>query len=242
MGSWKENIIKPAKRLYLKFYTNPRIARTITNQFHRLYYYTPSPTRTWHKTYWLGLPMYKCPLDLWIYQEIIHELKPDVIIESGTGSGGSALFFASICDLVGKGKVITIDIEENAERRKHARIKYVIGSSTSDKTLAVVRDSIGADDRVLVVLDSDHSMPHVLAELRCYSKLVTDGSYLIVEDTNINGHPVSPQFGPGPMEAVEAFLSEDDRFVVDREREKFFLSFNPHGYLKKVKRHREGPR
>jgi len=235
MASLRETIIKSAKRVYIKFYTNARVVRAITNQFHRLYYYTPSPIRTWHKTYWLGAPMLKCPFDLWVYQEIIYELKPDVIIESGTGKGASALFFASICDLIGKGRVVTIDVEENAERSKHERITYLIGSSTSEAILTKVRTLIGEHDQVLVVLDSDHSMQHVLKEIELYSELVTQGSYLIVEDTNINGHPVSPEFGPGPMEAVQAFLKENNEFAVDREREKFFLSFNPNGYLKKIR-------
>ena len=85
----------------------------------------------------------------------------------------------------------------------------------------------------MVTLDSDHSRDHVLEELRIYSKLVTPGCYLIVEDSNINGHPVLPDFGPGPMEALEDFLAEDSSFVVDRSREKFLLSFNPRGCLRK---------
>ena len=85
----------------------------------------------------------------------------------------------------------------------------------------------------MVVLDSDHHRDHVLAELRTYSALVTPGSYLIVEDTNINGHPVRPEFGPGPMEAVDEFLRESPDFAIDPEREKFFLTFNPRGFLRR---------
>jgi cephalosporin hydroxylase len=88
--------------------------------------------------------------------------------------------------------------------------------------------------RVLVVLDSDHSRDHVLAELRAYAPLVTPGSYLVVEDTNVNGHPVYEAFGPGPMEAVQDFLKERDDFEVDRSREKFLLTFNPGGWLRKL--------
>jgi cephalosporin hydroxylase len=87
----------------------------------------------------------------------------------------------------------------------------------------------------MVVLDSDHHMPHVLNELRIYSKLVTKGNYLILEDTNINGHPVDRKFGPGPMEALEAFQREDSDFVSDRSREKFLMTFNPKGYLRKIR-------
>ncbi len=86
----------------------------------------------------------------------------------------------------------------------------------------------------MVVLDSDHSKENVLNELRMYDALVTENSYLIVEDTNINGHPALPEFGSGPMEAVEEFLKENKTFDVDKNKEKFFLTFNPRGYLKRI--------
>jgi len=88
---------------------------------------------------------------------------------------------------------------------------------------------------VMVILDSNHDKDHVLNELRSYNRFVTKGSYLIVEDTDFNGHPVLPDYGPGPMEAVKAFLSENKDFEVDKSREKFFLTFNPRGYLKKIR-------
>ena len=86
----------------------------------------------------------------------------------------------------------------------------------------------------MVILDSDHSRDHVLAELRAYAPMVTTAQYLIVEDTNVNGNPVLPEFGPGPMEALDAFLAENDDFEPDDEREKFLLTFNPRGYLRRV--------
>jgi cephalosporin hydroxylase len=88
---------------------------------------------------------------------------------------------------------------------------------------------------VLAILDSDHHADHVLAEMRAYASLITVGSYLVVEDTNVNGNPVLAEWGPGPREAVQRFLTETDAFVVDREREKFFMTFNPGGYLKRVR-------
>jgi len=98
-----------------------------------------------------------------------------------------------------------------------------------------VRRAVAEDDRVLVLLDSDHSKDHVLAELRAYSGFVTAGSYLIVEDTNIGGHPVSTDAGPGPMEAVDEFLAENRTFAIDESKEKFFLTFNPRGYLRRTR-------
>lgn len=202
------------------------------NWFVRLY--SDSRTRTWGNTFWLGVHAFKCPLDLWIYQEIIFELKPDVIIECGTACGGSALFLASVCDLVNNGKVVTIDIEDREDRPHNNRIKYLLGSSTSQALVEQVRKLISDRDKIMVILDSDHRKEHVLNELRIYSKFVTPGSYVIVEDTQINGHPVLPDFGPGPMEAVEEFLKGNSDFVIDRSREKFFLTFNPKGYLRKI--------
>ncbi len=87
---------------------------------------------------------------------------------------------------------------------------------------------------MLVILDSDHSKRHVLDELRTYSQFVGEGSYIIVEDTNVNGHPVLPEFGPGPMEAIQDFLKENKDFAVDGSKEKFYMTFNPKGYLRRV--------
>jgi len=234
MTGLRRKIFELLKRVYLRFYTTPVVSRFVVNQFHRLFYYTPYSIRTWQTTSWLGVPLFKCPFDLWMYQEMVNELKPDLIIECGTGNGGSALFMASICDLIGHGRVISIDVEQRRGWPEHKRITYLRGSSTADHIHAELRAGIAETDQVMVVLDSDHSMHHVLDELRLFSKYIKPGGYLIVEDTNINGHPVSPQFGPGPFEAVHVFVRENRRFVIDKRREKFLLSFNPDGYLKKI--------
>jgi cephalosporin hydroxylase len=202
----------------------------IVRAFHRLYY--RSAQRTWSNTFWLGTAAQKCPLDLWVYQELLHELRPAVIVETGTASGGSAQFLASICDLLDHGEVVTVDIEA-ADRPGHPRVTYLTGSSVGREMLAQVQEFVGARSPVLVILDSDHSSDHVLEELRAYSRLVTPGSYLIVEDTNVNGHPVDPDFGPGPTEAVDAFLADAGEFEIDASREKHYLTFNPRGYLRK---------
>ena len=205
---------------------------SISEQFHELYY----EARVWRNTFWLGVETRKCPLDLWIYQELLHEVRPRYIIETGTAAGGSALFLASVCDLLGTGEIITVDVEERPARPAHARIEYLKGSSVAEETVSAIKERVaGAGGPVLTILDSDHSQQHVARELRIYGPMVTEGSYLIVEATNINGHPVLQSHGAGPMEAVESFLRETPEFTPDRDREKFFLTFNPKGYLRKIK-------
>jgi cephalosporin hydroxylase len=205
---------------------------SISEQFQELYY----ESRVWRNTFWLGVETQKCPLDLWIYQELLYEVRPRYIIETGTFGGGSALFLASVCDLLGTGEIITVDVEERPARPAHARIEYLRGSSVADETVRAIKERVADASPVLAILDSDHSEQHVARELRIYGALVTEGSYLIVEDTNVNGHPVHQTHGAGPMEAVESFLRETPEFAPDREREKFFLTFNPKGYLRKSKR------
>lgn len=209
------------------------LERTATAWFHRFYYLAMD--RTWENTRWLGRRIQKFPGDVWIYQEILAELRPDLIIETGTNWGGSAYFLASICDLLGHGRVVSIDIAAKPGLPEHERIAYLAGSSTAADTVARVRAMTEGASTVLVILDSDHSYEHVSDELRAYSELVTPGSYLIVEDTNIAGHPVLRKLPRGPYEAVEDFLDHDSRFERDTAREKFMVTFNPGGYLRRVR-------
>lgn len=207
------------------------VRRAVVDQFHRLYY--RSSRQTWKQTYWRGVEVWKNPLDLWLYQEILNEVRPDIIVEAGTKYGGSAYFLANLCDLMDHGRVVTIDVTEQPNRPQHNRITYINGSSTDPQTIEQV-DRITAGGRILVILDSDHSARHVLAELRGWHSRVPVGSYIIVEDTNVHGHPVFDSHGPGPMEAVETFLAENEGFVVDESKHKFFFTFNPRGFLKRV--------
>lgn len=140
---------------------------------------------------------------------------------------------AHILDLLENGEVLTIDIDNLISRPQHPRITYVHGSSVDPELI----ESLLADRRDevrLVVLDSDHSKAHVLQELDLLAHYVSVGSYLIVEDTNINGHPTFPTFGDGPYEALEEFLETHKEFAVDETREKFLLTFNPRGYLRRI--------
>ncbi len=208
----------------------------VAEAFHKLYY--GSAQQTWLNTFWLGVPTQKFPSDMWIYQEIIFEIRPSLVIETGTADGGSALFLASVLDLLNEGRIISIDIRNVGDRLQdlpvHRRIQYVGGSSVAPETVETVRRSIQPEDRVMLILDSDHSKNHVLQELLCYCEFVSPGSYLIVEDTNVNGHPVFPEHGEGPREALEVFLAQERRFIPDSSREKFFVTTNPRGYLKRI--------
>ena len=202
------------------------------SQFHRLFYHSFQQDQ--ESITWLGTPVNKCPPDLWMYQELLHRVRPAAIVETGTAWGGSALYLAGICDLLGHGRVVTVDITVDARRPAHDRISYLNGSSTAPETVAEVRRLIAGESPVIVILDSDHSYGHVREELAIYAELVSPGSYLVVEDTNLNGHPVLPAFGPGPMEAVKDFLDTDGRFRRDRQCEKFLMTYNPSGYLRRV--------
>jgi cephalosporin hydroxylase len=200
--------------------------------FHQLYY--DSMDLTWKNTYWMGTRVAKCPLDLWVYQEIVWETRPDLVVECGSAYGGSALFLASLFDHIGAGSVCTIDIAEVPDRPVHPRIRYLSGSSTDPDIVVRVERLAASADRVMVILDSDHSCEHVANELELYAGLVTPTCYLIVEDTNLNGNPiVVPGLGPGPGEAVAAFLERNRGFEVDHTREKLLLTFNPGGYLRR---------
>lgn len=205
----------------------------VTAAFHRQFHDTWW-ARTFRDTYWLGTPLLKNPLDMWVYQEILFEKRPDVIVETGTWQGGSAGYFASIFDLLKTdGRILTIDIEK-FPTPENPRVTYLVGSSTAPEIADKVRSAIEPDEQVMVVLDSDHSREHVLNELEIYSEIVSVGQYLVVEDTHLAGNPV--QLGDGdPMAAVEEFLARDDRFEADRAREKYGVTLNPNGWLRRVR-------
>jgi cephalosporin hydroxylase len=212
----------------------------VINEFSKAYYHAPvfNDQPVWTSTYWQGIPVLKCPLDLWLYQEIIFNQKPDFIVECGVAFGGTTAFLADMCKLVGKGEVIGVDIQIKPQSRvnlaKYENIRLIEGNSI-DLEISRQVFEIVQNQNTLVILDSDHTKDHVLQELMLYSKLVPSGGYLIVEDTNINGHPVYPDYGLGPMEAVEEFLSKvQSEFYIDKNCHKFLTTFNPNGYLKKV--------
>jgi len=206
----------------------------VVTWFNQAYYFA-RPT-TWLNTFWMGFLVQKCPTDLWIYQEILFQTRPTIIIETGTFSGGSALYLAHLGDLLGGIRVVSVDLTNATSRQPlpaHPSITYISGSSSDPAIVAQVRASLRETDRVMVILDSDHSAAHVRNELEIYAPLVSSGCYLIVEDTNVNGHPVYPLHGPGPLEALREWLPAHPEFQVDRQREKLMLTFNPSGYLRR---------
>ena len=209
--------------------------QAVLDAFHRLSFDGPQGEgRVQHRTAWMGVPCIKHPLDLWAYQEILFEVRPDLVVETGTHLGGSALFLAHMLELIGSGEIVSIDILDREGRPQHPRLRYVTGSS-SDASLVAGLLSARPEERRLVILDSDHSRDHVTHELELFAPWVSVGSYVIVEDTNVNGHPVLLSHGPGPAEAVADFLARHPEFAADGSREKFLLTYNPGGYLKKVR-------
>jgi cephalosporin hydroxylase len=185
---------------------------------------------------WLGHDIIKSPFDCWVYQELIHKVRPDVVLELGVMFGGASHFFASILDLVGHGIVLGIDISLAKVREvKNSRIHYIEGSSVSEEVFDKVRRQCEGKT-TLVIADSDHEKNHVLRELQLYSRFVPVGSYFVVEDSlnDVMGyHPVPNE---GPQAAARQFLQENDDFVPDvRYAEKYVLSINPLGYLLRVK-------
>jgi cephalosporin hydroxylase len=196
---------------------------------------------------WLGRPVIQYPQDMFALQDIIWNTRPEVIVETGIAHGGSLIFHASMLELIGcGGKVVGVDIDIRAHNRKAIeehpmarRIELIQGSSIDPETVRAVRERVGDARRVLVILDSNHTHDHVLAELEMYSPLVQAGSYLIVYDTLVEDLP--PEFstdrpwGPGnnPKTAVHAFLQSTDRFEIDERIEaQILITVAPHGYLR----------
>jgi len=224
-----ENYLRRAKDA-ATFRVDRGLDRRAISRAHDVFYESDA----WTKATWLGAQALKNPLDLWIYQEILHETRPELVVETGTYRGGSALYLASMCDLLGVGEIVSVDIEPLREDYpEHPRITYLGGRSSTDPEVVAEIRARAEGRPTLVVLDSDHSQAHVEAELSAYAPIVPVGCYVIVEDSNIGR--IRKDLMPGPLQAVEVFLARTDEFVVDRDREKFLITFNPSGYLRRVR-------
>lgn len=208
--------------------------RRVIDDFHRLYY---GATGTWGMTHYRGIPVLKSPMDLWAVQDVLWALRPELVIETGTAHGGSALFYADCLARNGYGHVVTIDLDAPPQPVTHPRMTILTGGSLDADVVADVQDlAANCTGPVVVILDSDHSRDHVLAELDVYAPLVTVRSVLIVEDTNICGNPVDVQWkgGPGPGDAVAMFLAHHHEFVREPVLERSLLTFHPGGWLMRV--------
>ncbi len=201
---------------------------------------------------WMGVPVIQLPADIMATQEVIWNSKPDVIVETGVARGGSVLMLASLLQLTGGRKVIGVDIDIRAHNRdsieNHPMSKHVElieGSSTSPETLEKVRSHINPGDRVMVILDSDHSFEHVLNELRTYGPIVTEGCYLVVADTLLGflSEDQTPRErshvwlkGNEPLSAIRQYVTETDRFELDKVLNgKLVMSSSPAGYYRCIK-------
>ena len=183
---------------------------------------------------YFGVPTLKSPLDFWVYQELICAQRPDVIVEIGCRYGGSALALAHLCDLLGHGRLISIDVsleDVAASTRSHPRITLI--ESDACAAFSQVRELIGADERVLVIEDSSHTYENTLNVLRTYQTLVKPDDYFIVED-GICYHGLELGPNPGPYEAIETFIAKNDDFIIDRSKEAYLITWNPKGYLKRT--------
>jgi cephalosporin hydroxylase len=206
----------------------------VAAEYHKWYH----GTSVQHRTTWMGVKCLKSVSDMWNYQEILSELKPSLVIEFGTRYGGSAVFFASVMRQTGRPfKVLSVDISHkllDPAAQRDPDILFVESSSTAPVIAEQIqRLKAQFPGKIFAILDSDHSMNHVLAEMELLRPLLSAGDYLVVEDSNVNGHPVLPGWGPGPYEAIEAYEREfPNDYTHDVAREnKFGWTFAPNGFL-----------
>jgi cephalosporin hydroxylase len=194
---------------------------------------------------WLGIPIIQLPEDIVVMQELIWKVRPDVIVESGVAHGGALVLYASILELLARGRVIGLDIEIRKYNRlaiqahplSH-RIELIEGDSLADETVAAVRSRIRPGERVLVALDSNHTKEHVAGELERYASLVTPSSYLVVFDGVMALVADAPSAGErweedNPLEAVRDFLADNDDFEADRSFERLAITYCQGGFLRR---------
>lgn len=201
---------------------------------------------------WLGRPIIQLPEDMLRMQEVVYRLRPDVIVETGIAHGGSLVFYASLCRLMGAGRVVGVDVEIRPHNRAAIEahplagsITLIEGSSTAADTLERVKATIGPGERVMVLLDSNHSYAHVAAELRAYAGLVSPGSYLVVQDGIMQDLSDVPGGDPAweqdnPARAAQDFVAAHPEFTIepptwafDESRLHEGITHWPSGWLKR---------
>ena len=202
----------------------------------------------WKQVRWMGVPVLQWPTDLILMQELIAEQRPRVIVETGLYMGGTAVYYASLLELLGiEGRVISIDIQINPEARRNVeasrfreRITLIEGDSKSEAVHAELARLVGSESNVLVCLDSDHSYAHTLGELRAFARYVPVGGYLVLFDTICEALADTPRGDAAwthdsPMQALREFLQENPSFATDSRFEKYLVSFAPQGFLKRLR-------
>lgn len=197
---------------------------------------------------WMGRPIIQYPQDMIAMQELIWDIKPDLIIETGVAHGGSLIYYASLMELIGKGEIVGIDIDIRAHNRAaieahpmFKRITLLEGSSLSEEIVNEVKKLAKDKATIMVSLDSNHTHEHVLEELKLYAPLTTVGSYCVVFDTIVEDMPKAMydrpwDVGNNPKTAVWEYLKQNDSFEIDKQIDnKLLISVAPDGYLKRVK-------
>ncbi|MEX0759654.1 MAG: CmcI family methyltransferase, partial [Tistlia sp.] len=188
--------------------------------------------------FWMGVPTLKMVSDLWIYQEIIHQARPDIVVEIGSHFGGSTLFLAHLLDQVGHGDILSIDISREVYLAKHPRISEITGDSGSGAVIEQVRERT-AGLKTMVVHDGDHSEAAVRRDLEAYGDLVSRGQFLIVEDSIVDVFNPARyrlrEMDGGPLPVIRAFVeARPGRFEITDLHRRFLLSASPFGYLKRI--------
>ena len=202
----------------------------------------------WRQVRWLGVPVLQWPTDLILMQELIAELRPRVIVETGLYLGGTAVYYASLLQLLGiEGRVISIDIQIHPEARRNIEasrfrdsIRLIEGDSKSKAVHQELARELGGESNVLVCLDSDHSYAHTLGELRAFARYISVGGYLVLFDTICEELADTPNGDPAwkkdsPMQALRDFLAENPAFATDPRFSKYLVSFAPRGFLKRMR-------
>ena len=201
--------------------------------------------RMMYEPSWLGVPVIQFPTDMVMMQELIWKVRPDVIVECGLAHGGSALLYASICELIGKGRVVGVDVEVRPHNRvaiqshpMSKRVEIIEGSSVDPATVQAVEDIVRRAKTVLIVLDSNHTGDHVAQELVTYHSMVSPGSYLVVMDGAQKDVWDIPRGKKEwrqdhPLLAVDAFLDSHPEFVPDDHFTRMHITSNPGGFLRR---------
>lgn len=211
------------------------LEKTVKNYTNKVHFDTYTLERGHHKLLYKDVPIIKCPFDYVIYQMILWEVKPDLIIEIGTNRGGSALYFADLLDIIGHGEIHTIDIEDMAcaEVKKHPRIKFFKeGYQHYD-----LKNAEGFE-KIIVIEDGSHTYGDVIETISKFSSVVNKDSYLIVEDGIIDKLGWKRKYNGGPNKAIKEFILGNKNYIIDRKWCDLFginATFNTNGFLKKIK-------